>query len=219
MSLVALAALLTTSLCLGPLYQRAMEQALAGSVLAGAAEPQKALRLTADDRGATELAAEVPRGLDRYLTPAIASQAVQVSVTPPGGAVVVTRLYAVNDACDRLRVVEGSCPDASGEVMVSADDVTVNGWTVGSEVKVAEEVDPLETAAPGERTARIVGVYERGGTENDKPVAFEKYGDALVSWNSDKVIDVIEGTCNPFERPEGKPRQPANDQPRGSCAA
>ncbi len=66
---------------------------------------------------------------------------------------------------------------------------------------------------------RIVGVYERGGTENDKPAAFEKYGDALVAWNSDKVIDAIEGKCNPFERPDGQPRKPANDQPRGSCAA
>ena len=35
LSLLVLAALLTTSFCLGPLYQRAMEQALAGSVLTG----------------------------------------------------------------------------------------------------------------------------------------------------------------------------------------
>ena len=48
-ALITLAALLTTSLCLGPLYQRAMEQALAGSVLANASPEQKALRLTAAD--------------------------------------------------------------------------------------------------------------------------------------------------------------------------
>lgn len=66
---------------------------------------------------------------------------------------------------------------------------------------------------------RIVGVYERGGTENDKPAAFERYGNALVAWNSKNVIDAIEGTCDPFEKPDGQERQPANDQPRGSCAA
>lgn len=66
---------------------------------------------------------------------------------------------------------------------------------------------------------RIVGVYERGGTENDKPAAFEKYGDALVAWNSDSIIAAIEGKASPFEKPDGQPRPPANDAPRGSCAA
>lgn len=66
---------------------------------------------------------------------------------------------------------------------------------------------------------RIVGVFERGGTENDVPEAFNKYGDALVAWNSSKVIDAIEGNCDPFERPDGGERQPVNSPPRGSCAA
>lgn len=66
---------------------------------------------------------------------------------------------------------------------------------------------------------RIVGVYERGGTENDKPAAFEKYGDALVAWNSDSVIDAIEGKCDPFENPDGGQRAPVNNPSRGSCAA
>jgi hypothetical protein len=66
---------------------------------------------------------------------------------------------------------------------------------------------------------RIVGVYERGGTENDKPAAFEKYGDALVAWNSDSVIDAIEGKCDPFEKPTGGERAPVSIPPRGRCAA
>ena len=66
---------------------------------------------------------------------------------------------------------------------------------------------------------RIVGVYERGGTENDVPDALNKYGDALVSWNSASVIDAIEGKCDPFEKPDGAPREAANDTPRSNCAA
>lgn len=66
---------------------------------------------------------------------------------------------------------------------------------------------------------RIVGVYERGGTENDIPAAFKKYGDALVAWNSVNVIDAIEGRCDPFERPDGAERAPSGGQPRSSCAA
>lgn len=66
---------------------------------------------------------------------------------------------------------------------------------------------------------RIVGVYERGGSENDVPAAFEKYGDALVAWNSASVIDVIEGKCDPFEKPNGEERPTASSAPRISCAA
>lgn len=65
----------------------------------------------------------------------------------------------------------------------------------------------------------IVGVYERGGTENDIPAAFNNYGDALVAWNSANVIDAIEGRCDPFERPDGAERDPSGGQPRSSCAA
>ncbi len=66
---------------------------------------------------------------------------------------------------------------------------------------------------------RIVGVYERGGTENDIPEAFADYGDALVSWNSANVIDAIEGRDIPFEKPDGSPRQDGDRIPRNSCAA
>jgi hypothetical protein len=57
---------------------------------------------------------------------------------------------------------------------------------------------------------RIVGVYVRGGTEADVPPALEKYGSAIVGWNSGNIISAIDGASNPFERPDGSPR-PARD--------
>ena len=66
---------------------------------------------------------------------------------------------------------------------------------------------------------RIVGVYERGGTENDIPEAFTNYGDALVGWNSSRVIDAIEGKDDPFERSDGSERPPGASFPRSGCAA
>jgi len=50
---------------------------------------------------------------------------------------------------------------------------------------------------------RIVGVYERNGTENDVPPALENYGDAIVAWNSNNIIGAIEGRCDPQETPAG----------------
>lgn len=66
---------------------------------------------------------------------------------------------------------------------------------------------------------RIVGVYERGGTEHDVPAALERYGDARVAWNSNNIIDAIEGKCDPFEKPDGQERAANSNTPRSSCAA
>ncbi len=49
----------------------------------------------------------------------------------------------------------------------------------------------------------IVGVFIQGATDSDIPEAFEKYGDALVGWNSGKIIDAIEGRCSDFDSSDG----------------
>jgi hypothetical protein len=65
---------------------------------------------------------------------------------------------------------------------------------------------------------RIVGVYTRGGTEADVPEALNDYEDARVNWNSDSIIDAIEGTDSPFESPGGsEERQPIHEAPVSSC--
>ena len=53
---------------------------------------------------------------------------------------------------------------------------------------------------------RIVGVYERGGTEADLPPALEKYASAIVGWNSDNIMSAIDGTENSFQNPDGSSR-------------
>ena len=40
---------------------------------------------------------------------------------------------------------------------------------------------------------RIIGVFINGATDSDIPENFNKYGDALVGWISEKIIDAIEG--------------------------
>lgn len=65
---------------------------------------------------------------------------------------------------------------------------------------------------------RIVGIYIRGATDADVPEAFEKFGHALVGWNSDKMIDAIEGTCDDWNKPDGTPWTNRFIPPRGDCA-
>lgn len=57
---------------------------------------------------------------------------------------------------------------------------------------------------------RIVGVYARGGSEADLPASLEKYASAIVGWNSGCIMEAIDGTENPFENPDGSPRQPTH---------
>jgi hypothetical protein len=64
---------------------------------------------------------------------------------------------------------------------------------------------------------RIVGVFARGGTDVHKPAALEKYASSIVGWNSECIMDAIEGTDNPFERSDGTARPPAHDRQTTKC--
>ncbi len=63
---------------------------------------------------------------------------------------------------------------------------------------------------------RIVGVYERGGTENDKPAGIENYASAIVNWNADSIIAAVEGE-NSFQTPTGEQRQPVHEGANSRC--
>lgn len=63
----------------------------------------------------------------------------------------------------------------------------------------------------------IVGVFIQGAKDSDVPESFHKYGDALVGWNSDKIIDAINGLCNDFTMPDGSPWHSNYSIRRGNC--
>jgi hypothetical protein len=64
---------------------------------------------------------------------------------------------------------------------------------------------------------RIVGIFLRGGTDADKPAAFEKYGCALVGWSAQSIMAAIDGTANPFEAPDGSPRETKHTRVALTC--
>ena len=64
---------------------------------------------------------------------------------------------------------------------------------------------------------RIVGVYINGGSDSDVPENFNLYGDALVGWKSDRVIDAIEGRLNNMFQPDGMPRERVWSSARSNC--
>lgn len=63
----------------------------------------------------------------------------------------------------------------------------------------------------------IIGVYERGGTNAQLPPEFEKYGSALVCWNSESILDAIDGRARPFQNPDGTERAVQHNSSRTVC--
>lgn len=63
---------------------------------------------------------------------------------------------------------------------------------IGSKTHTREWVN-WEIEQAFRKQTRIVGVYLNGSSGSDVPENFEKYGSALVGWNSKNIVDVIEG--------------------------
>jgi hypothetical protein len=61
---------------------------------------------------------------------------------------------------------------------------------------------------------RIVGVFVRGGTDADIPPALEKYAtQEIVGWNTDAIIDALDGVNKEFQSSDGTQR------PRAAAAS
>jgi hypothetical protein len=64
---------------------------------------------------------------------------------------------------------------------------------------------------------RIVGVYERAGTQADIPPALEKYASTIVAWNSDSIMAAIDGKDNSFHNPDESFRDPTHAKVSVTC--
>lgn len=53
---------------------------------------------------------------------------------------------------------------------------------------------------------RIVGVWERGDNECEVPEALDQYGDALVGWNGESIVDAISGKSDEWHDRGGQLR-------------
>ena len=87
---------------------------------------------------------------------------------------------------------------------------------IGKQTHSREWVD-WEIKKANELGKRIVGVYAHGGTQADIPPALERYGSSIVNWNAESIIAAIDGTDNPFQNPDGSPREPMHAPTTSRC--
>jgi ribonuclease BN (tRNA processing enzyme) len=53
----------------------------------------------------------------------------------------------------------------------------------------------------------IVGVWAHGANQCEVPEALEQYGDAMVGWHGESIVDAITGKSNAWYGSEGKLRE------------
>ena len=63
---------------------------------------------------------------------------------------------------------------------------------------------------------RIVGVWEYGSKDCELPEALDRYGDAIVGWHGESIIDAINGESDGWFDQDGRNRD-RRPIPRHSC--
>lgn len=87
---------------------------------------------------------------------------------------------------------------------------------IGSQTHSRDWVNwEIEQAA--KQGKRIIGVFMHGGKDADIPENLEKFGDGLVGWSSEKIIDALEGKDVGWCNSRGQPRTPVNNVKRIGC--
>lgn len=86
---------------------------------------------------------------------------------------------------------------------------------ISKDTKDSEYVD-WEIEYAQKKDKRIVGVWAYGEGECEVPEALEKYANAVVGWQGNRIIDAIDGKINNWEKPDGSTRD-RHDIDRYDC--
>ncbi len=182
LALVAISALITACTAFAPVYDRAMQQALVDTLLAQATPAEATVTVVSessdfaggpsDSRDPREVEALIPDDVAARLGPVVLGRT--GIVTPTTGEVPPSGLLMWRDgACEHVRVLSGTCPEAPGEIMVSEADLDNFDLEPGSVLKVPSAVtdaadvrlEVVGTYAPeddvwwqGQRTVGISGI-------------------------------------------------------------
>lgn len=160
---VGLTAIVVAAAALGPLYARAVEQSVLRAGLTAAAGTSTSLVVT--DATAHPISPAALADRIRPAVPALYDAPVGGAEAPVllavPGTPARTRLTARDDICRHVQVVQGRCPTAAGEVLVSRRAMT--GATVGGGLAVGSEVTARSGPAGGggvRQRLSVVGVYD-----------------------------------------------------------
>ena len=111
---------------------------------------------------------------------------------------------ASNESYIKYEILAPRIQWASVLVVLITPDTKESKW-VQWEIEYAESLGK-----------RIVGVWDHGEAESDLPEALDRYADAIVGWQGERVKDAIEDRINNREKPDGTVIAPRETK-RYSC--
>ena len=155
LALVLVSALVTTCAVFAPLFVRTLEQGLLQARLVER-EPADTTVLLRSARTAAEpttvpeqVATAMPREALPWFGDPVGMTTASTEVQPREGLQTSPlRLVARDDVCDHLELTSGRCPQAAGEVLVSAADAEAWGWTEGRVFDVDDPSTPSTGTEP-----------------------------------------------------------------------
>lgn len=159
---VVLAAVVSASAALGPLYSRAVEQSIVRTVLSDAPAPDRGVVVAATGKkppSPDRLASVVSVGKPSELGRPIGGSDVPVTVRTSAGARPqgTARLTSRDGLCGHLRLASGSCPAEAGPpgLVVSQRNAASLGLRVGDPVQMGDGAVPATVLR-----ATVVGIYQ-----------------------------------------------------------
>ncbi|MBZ5738707.1 FtsX-like permease family protein [Nocardioides mangrovi] len=144
LALVALAALVAACAVFAPLYDRAMQQALTRTTIDGAPVVASTVQLEASNSEdptipiptPEQVADRLPADVRGDFLPPILGYGGDADVIPGQASDPIGSLLWRDGQCDHVTITDGRCPDAAGEVLVSAADAKNFDLEVGATTRV-----------------------------------------------------------------------------------
>ena len=122
-----------------------------------------------------------------------------------------------NSSIDSTKPNQASNPDYIRQLL--RDRISWAGTFVvliGPRTHTREWVNwEIEQAA--KQGKNIVGIFTNGASNSDVPESFERFGNSLVGWNTDRIIGAINGEIKNWENPDGTERESTWLITRGIC--
>lgn len=161
-----LSALITAAAVIGPLYERAVHEAVVRNALDRATVSQLGLSSHANEEGdVLGPHALLPLDALRFYEPDIEGQQASIGMFyKPSDAVPVT-IASRAGICTHLTFAQGSCPSDAGSVAVSVDTARLAKLRVGSKLSIS--IDPQRPGGHVPVQVLVAGIYQRFDTSTE----------------------------------------------------
>ncbi|MFL6099183.1 MAG: FtsX-like permease family protein [Actinomycetales bacterium] len=158
--LVVLSGLITAAAVIGPLYERAVHEAVVRNALNRATVSQLGLSSHANEQGDV-LGPHLllPRQALSLYGPDVEGQQASIGMFYRPSDLVPVTIASRANICDHLTFAQGSCPSDAGSVAVSVDTARLANLRPGA--KLAISVDPQRPGQHAPVQVVVSGVYQR----------------------------------------------------------